>query len=87
MIKYFYNIFIGLDQLANCLLAGEPDETLSARAWRTEQEGKLLGKICRPLIDTLLFFDKNHCEESYVSEKQRKQLPSSYAKYSNCDHK
>lgn len=29
------------------------------------------------LIDTLLFFDDNHCRESYESELERNQLPPS----------
>jgi hypothetical protein len=75
MIK---QILIALDQLLNALLGGYSDETLSARAWRTEQDGKLFGKVFRPLIDMLLFFDPQHCYTSYLSEKERKQLPNHY---------
>ena len=34
----------------------------------------VLGRV----IDTLLFFDKDHCRTSYESEVLRKQLPSAY---------
>ena len=78
MRQYLFNNLIGLDQLANTLLAGSPDETLSARAWRTEQQGKLLGRFFRPLIDTLLWFDKDHCHQAYLSEFRKLQLPGSY---------
>lgn len=71
-------ILIALDQLLNTLLGGYADETLSARAWRAEQSGKLFGKIFRPLIDAILFFDPNHCYTSHLAEKERQQLPDHY---------
>jgi len=30
-MKYLINILIGIDQLGNALLAGDPDETISSR--------------------------------------------------------
>lgn len=30
--KYFFNILIGIDQLGNVILGGDPDETISSRA-------------------------------------------------------
>lgn len=80
MKQYILNILIAIDQLANAALNGDPDETLSARAWRTEQDGKIFGKIFRPVIDTiaLLFLDFNHCYKSYQSEVKRKQLHTHY---------
>ena len=75
MWQYIKNILIALDQFLNALFRGMPDETLSARAWRLEQErGR---KWPRILIDTLLFFDRDHCYQSYLSEIERKQLPVS----------
>lgn len=75
MLKYIKNLLIGIDQLANTIFCGSPDETLSSRAWRLEQErGR---KWPRILIDLLLWFDKNHCYQSYLSEIERKQLPVS----------
>jgi len=70
---YLKNIALGLDQFLNTILGGLPDETLSSRAYRTEQTGALLGSLFRPLIDCVLFFDKNHCKESYLSELNRSQ--------------
>jgi hypothetical protein len=69
---------IAFDQLVNTILFGYADETLSARAWRTEQDNKFFGKFFRPLIDTVFFFDPNHCYMSYLSEIKRKQQPSHY---------
>ena len=64
-------IAIAFDQLVNTLLGGMADETLSARAHRT-------GSVLEPLIDALFFWQADHCFESYLSEKERKQLPSEY---------
>ena len=50
----------------------------STAAYILEQDGKLIGKIFRPLIDYMLFFDPKHCEESYKSEFEKKQLPNEY---------
>ena len=72
------NILIATDQwLFNLICLGDasPDETASSCAWRSEQQGKIFGKIFRPIIDTLLWFDKNHCEESYKAELYLRQLP------------
>lgn len=75
------NLFVALDQLAWVVLSlgrGMPDETLSAAAWRMESQGKLAGRILRPAIDTVLWWDKHHCFESWRSEYNRTQLPRGY---------
>jgi hypothetical protein len=71
-------VVIALDQLVNTLLGGYADETLSARAWRTEHDGKFFGKIFRPIIDIIFFWDENHCYESYISEVAKRQFPREY---------
>lgn len=77
--QYIFNVLIGLDQLVNALRGGSPDETLSAAAWRTEQAGKLGGRIARPLIDLFFSpFEANHCQAAYHSEITGKQLPKGY---------
>ena len=59
-------ILIAVDQLANTLIGGWADETLSARAWREQWR-------IRPLIDTVFFFDPDHCRASFESERLRLQ--------------
>jgi hypothetical protein len=44
---------------------------MSSAAWRLEQKGKIQGKIFRPLIDWLFWFDPDHCKTSYESEVNR----------------
>lgn len=43
-------------------------ETASSAAWSLEQDGKWQGKLMRPLIDALFFFDPDHCAVSYLNE-------------------
>ncbi len=74
------NLLIAFDQLLNALLLGSPDETLSSRAYRTEQSGKIFGRLFRPLIDTLFFFDEKHCYNAYLSEVNKRQLPAVFSK-------
>ena len=64
-------IAIAIDQLANTLIGGMADETLSARAHRT-------GSAWEPVIDALFLWQADHCFESYLSEKERKQMPQEY---------
>ena len=79
MKNYILQNLIAIDQVLNTILGGKADETLSARAWRAEQKNRIFGLIFRPLIDTILFFDPNHCYYSYLSEFYRRQLPSEYS--------
>lgn len=68
---------IAVDQLANALIGGWCDETLSARAWRNGKNSKGWNKV-RIVIDLLFFWQKQHCFNSYISEFERKQLPEEY---------
>lgn len=72
---YVHKVAIAFDQLANTLLAGMPNETLSSRAYRSAQlaaNKKLRWKIAEKLINILFIWQiKNHCYESYLSEIER----------------
>lgn len=72
-MTYGKKILTGIDQLLNALLAGWPDETLSSRACRWDVDG--VRKWPRKAIDTMFFWEKNHCWESYRSEWERRQMP------------
>lgn len=65
---YLKNLLIGIDQVFNCIFMGWSDETFSSRCYR--EFPKLV-----PFLDTIFFFDPNHCEESYRSERERRQFP------------
>ena len=74
-------LLIALDQLGNvalCFILRElawADETLSSHCWRWEQDG--VRAWPRKLVDwgAALLGDKDHCRESYKSEKRGNQLP------------
>lgn len=68
---YLMQNLIALDQTGNALLGGWADETLSSRAYRADRDGRLFGRIFRPLIDALFFFEKEHCKNAYLSEIRR----------------
>jgi len=82
MKKRIAHILIGLDQFLWVLLTlgdGYPDETISAASWRMEQEGKLFGRVMRPVVDWLASpWESDHCQSAFISEQFRSQLPHEY---------
>lgn len=70
---------IAVDQVFNTLVYlkgdgfGFADETLSARAWRYRYTSKAY-----KVIDTLFFWQDQHCKQAFDSEMNRKHLPSVY---------
>jgi len=69
-MSYALNIAIALDQLANALLAGDPDETLSSRAWRAEQKGQRYWGWTRRAID-LLFSGRRGIADVHTTTSAR----------------
>jgi hypothetical protein len=72
---------IAVDQLLYSIITlgyASPIETMSAAAYRLEQEGKLAGKVFRPLIDLVFWFDPLHCHVSWLNLKQLTYLPEGY---------
>jgi hypothetical protein len=69
-MKYIWNVLIGIDQLANTVIGGDPDETISSRA------GKKMTTCrgCRYLCKMLHLLDKNHCQESIESGEGSREL-------------
>lgn len=70
-------VAIAFDQQINTLLGGYADETLSSRAWRCQNKSKFW-RIARSVIDSIFFWQPNHCRQAYLSEKLRKQLPDNF---------
>lgn len=58
--RYFWNLFIALDQLANAILGGDPDETISSRIGKREDTCKVCYMLCR----LLHLLDPDHCQKS-----------------------
>lgn len=61
MKRYLWNILISLDQFANTVLGGFPDETISSRAGKAMREGKAWGCV---LCRFLNLFENEHCVKS-----------------------
>lgn len=70
-MSYAKSVLIALDQLANALFMGWPDETVSSRSWRWHVSG-VRHWPCR-VLDCI--FGPDHCRESFESERQGRQLP------------
>jgi hypothetical protein len=89
-VNYLRQLGIAVDQLANAILMGFADETLSARAWRSRNG--FFARIFRPVIDVLFFWQKpdpevnmlvgrvvtSHCEQAYWKEKLRRDHAPEY---------
>lgn len=76
-------VLIALDQLANTLLCGYADETLSSRAHRHALKGDCVWP--EKLINALFFWQKDHCKQAYESEVERTQLPPSMRETGDAD--
>ena len=61
-------LVLGIVTLGACKIG----ETLSSVAWVLEQDGKRLGKILRPLIDSLMSVldGPNHCQRAQATYLQ-----------------
>lgn len=71
--RFFFNIAIGWDQLANAHAGGDPDETISSRLGKIARaNGGKVPKhrvIARFLVWGLDRIDKNHCEEAIEEDE------------------
>ena len=76
-MNYGKRVLIAIDQLANAIAGGSPDETFSSRCWRQEQAGSVMYGVFRRVVDTLFFFTPEHCKYSYISELNLNHFPDS----------
>ena len=71
--RYTIRILIAIDQLVNTIFFGDPDETISSRAFRKHKDS-CMWNFVKSLIDFIFFFDVvitptdtiNHCELSFL---------------------
>lgn len=81
LLRITVNLLLAVDQLANTILLGHPDETISSRLGRSkENERYFWVKWFRLFVDTLFFFDYTvdksgnkigHCESSILPLEQQ----------------
>ena len=75
-----YHVVIALDQMFNALTGGAADETLSSRTYRgaiLAKQPKKRWRVIHILINAV-FFDRNHCKDSYFSEVYRRQYTDDF---------
>lgn len=58
---YLQNILYAIDQFANAITLGDPNETISSRCSRIREIHKNKCNICRVVCKFLHLIDKNHC--------------------------
>jgi hypothetical protein len=47
-----------------------PGETISAAAWQGERNGKIMGRLARPVIDWLLRpLQRDHCHQAWLWQR------------------
>lgn len=75
---YLWNLLIALDQLANALAFGYPDETFSCRTYRKAMAGQPFWRFACLIINAVFFWQADHCWEAYERETRRGHLPSEF---------
>jgi hypothetical protein len=65
---YIHKDLVGLDQFANVLSGGNPDETISSRLARSAEEGHEVGKIGSEVLDK---FQTNHGPKAQAGDIER----------------
>ena len=64
MKSWTVRVLVSIDQLANTLLNGKPDETISSRVGKNAIAGKRWALIAEKFINALFKFligEENHC--------------------------
>lgn len=66
-----YNLLISLDQLANTLIGGNPDVTISSHLWSMQNQSKPWKRL-RLVVDyTFSPIEKHHCELSNYADADK----------------
>lgn len=56
-----WTIALGYDHLGNAVTGGDPDETISSRAYKAMKQGRRWGCVLCRLLD---YIEKDHCKKS-----------------------
>lgn len=76
-MPYVLQVLLAIDQLFNAILGGWADESISSRSWRCRFDSAFWA-VMNVLIDTLFFWQPNHCMQAYESERLRLQEPPEF---------
>lgn len=67
--RYIINILVAIDQAVNAILGGDPDETLSSRAWKLAKAGM---RWPARVIDRIL--GRGHCEAAAEEDEGKNKV-------------
>jgi hypothetical protein len=73
ILSYFRRLFVAVDQLANVLLGGHEDETISSRIGKDARRGRKMACVLCRIFDWL---DPHHCEKAI--ERDEGKRPGQY---------
>ena len=78
--QYGWHLAIAFDQLCNAILGGHADETISSRIYRhaAERKPKRYWVWAYKTINTIFFWQKNHCRGAYEQERLRRHYPAHF---------
>lgn len=60
----YLNLLVCVSRLLNAILGGKHDEMLSSRVYREQNRAGIF------ILDTIFFWDKNHCRACYEWETE-----------------
>jgi hypothetical protein len=72
-----WQFLIAVDQMANTVLGGWADETMSARCYRNRERTRGWSLLYRG-VNAVFFWMPDHCRGAYESEQRRLNAPPEY---------
>jgi hypothetical protein len=69
--RYLRNVAFAIDQLANAILLGDPDETISSRLgkWQRANGGGWRRYVAWGVCSMLHWIDRDHCRQSIEEDE------------------
>lgn len=72
MRHYIQQVWESVDQTINAVGLGNMDHTISGRVGRAAVEGNPVGLAMEKVINTLLWFDPDHCRQAIEHDEPKK---------------
>lgn len=65
-MNWFINIFSAFSQLLNSIIGGNPNESVSGRAYRTRETQPW--KSVYNAINAIVFWQEDHCKQAFMTD-------------------
>jgi hypothetical protein len=78
-MNYWLAIRVAISRLLNATLCGYSGEMLSARAYRLRNKSLFWG-ITKEILDTVFWWQLEHCKGCYHFEEENRDKPEEYRK-------